>query len=103
MTLIRLRMALIRKHARSLLIASTLCITAALAQEIELYGQPDFRGSRLGLDTASADLAAFGARNDLDPALREIVDFIQAGHKRPLCMARPKPQNLQPDTDAGDE
>lgn len=48
-------------------------------------------------------VAAFGARNDLDPALREIVDFIQAGHKRPLCMARPKPQNLQPETDAGDE
>ena len=48
-------------------------------------------------------VAAFGARNDLDPALREIVDFIQASHKRPLCMARPKPQNLQPDTDIGDE
>ena len=65
MTLIRSTMALIRKHARWLLIASTLASTAALAQEIELYGQPDFRGSRLGLDAAAADLGVYGARNQV--------------------------------------
>lgn len=48
-------------------------------------------------------VAACDARNDLDPALREIVDFIQAGNKRSLCMARRRPQNGKPGADDADE
>lgn len=33
---------------------------AALAQDVELYDRPDFRGTRLTLDTAAADLSSYG-------------------------------------------
>lgn len=34
--------------------------TTALAQDVELYDQPDFRGVRLTLSAATPDLGAYG-------------------------------------------
>jgi len=49
-----------------------------------------YRELFLGTGRFADRVAIFAADTTLDPAVREIVDFIIAGGKRPLCQARPR-------------